>query len=111
MRWIFAQLDGPVHVDIKGRKDVTPLEVPKDFVGYCYGTRREMLIRIEDTWGVLMFFLALRENSSCDLTQTLLIFGPTRGRMGALLEVMRCVENTSAKENAHGYFARGVREK
>lgn len=103
--WLFDQLDGPMNVSIKGRRDVSVLDVPQDGVGYVTGSRRETLTRLEAEFGVLTFFTA-RRKADLGLTQRLLVFGPPRSRMGHTLEVMRLVENACP-----GYFSRGVQNK
>jgi hypothetical protein len=55
--WLFHQLAGPVHVDNNARTDVSVVDVPTSCVGYVTGNRRETLGKMEEEWGVLMFFL------------------------------------------------------
>ncbi|KAG8458153.1 hypothetical protein KFE25_011684 [Diacronema lutheri] len=102
LEWLFAQLRGPVFVDYAGRDDCTMIEVPRDTVGYVTGAKRATLGRIEEEWGVLMFFMETRmQRDGKDARETareaggtekLAIFGPTRGRRGAELKVMSAVE-------------------
>jgi len=106
--WLFQQLAGPVHVDYKARADCTVVEVPTACVGYVTGNRRETLGKMEEEWGVLMFFLdSYKEDPDRHkrVMERLAIFGPIRCRRGAELKVMSAVE---AKEP--GQFTRGVRE-
>ncbi|KAK3270284.1 hypothetical protein CYMTET_21309 [Cymbomonas tetramitiformis] len=106
--WLFKQLDGPVHVDIERRNDASVVDVPTACVGYVTGNRRETLGKMEEEWGVLMFFLDSFKDDRREhrAIERLAIFGPERARRGAELKVMSAVE---AKEP--GCFTRGVREK
>ena len=45
--WLFQQLNGPVELDWKDRKDCTMIEVPNDCVGYVTGARRAALGSVE----------------------------------------------------------------
>ena len=62
--FIFAQLEGPVQVaDAKTRSDCTLVSLPQDCVGFVTGTKRNVLSRIEDDYGVVSFFLNLNHTS------------------------------------------------
>jgi len=104
LRWLFDQLEGPMHVSVEGRRDASALDIPQDAVGYITGNNRETLTRLESECGVLTFFVT--RSADCGLTQRLLMFGPPRGRIGLLLEVMRLCEAALP-----GYFSRGVQAK
>lgn len=98
-----------MHVNIKERTDVTVVEVPTTCVGYVTGNRRETLGKMEEEWGVLMFFLDSYKDDPDRhkrIMERLAIFGPMRARRGAELKVMSAVE---AKQPAN--FTRGMREK
>jgi hypothetical protein len=76
---------------------------------YVTGNRRETLGKMEEEWGVLMFFLDSYKDDPERHKRTmekLAIFGPMRNRRGAELKVMSAVE---AKQP--GQFTRGLREK
>lgn len=112
MKWLFAQLEGPVYVDRwEDRDDCTVVDVPQDCIGYVMGTRRAALGGMEEEWGVLMFFMS-KHATTADKgkgkggTEMLIIFGAKRGRRGAELKIMSTVET-----KAPGQFTKGVREK
>lgn len=108
LKWLFEQLEGPVHVDTEGRDDCTVVEVPLDCVGYVTGNRRETLGRMEEEWGTLMFFMGKRDAGKSrgrEGSEKLVIFGPERGRRGSELAVMSSVENKSP-----GYFTRSLKD-
>jgi hypothetical protein len=98
MKWLFAQLDGPVDVDTHGRDDCSVVEVPQDTVGYITGARRMALISMEAEWGVFMFFCDFKGNKDArdedrrKKSEKLLIFGLERNRTGAELKVLSSVE-------------------
>jgi len=76
---------------------------------YVTGNRRETLGKMEEEWGVLMFFLDSYKDDPerhKRVMEKLAIFGPMRNRRGAELKVMSAVE---AKQP--GQFTRGMREK
>jgi hypothetical protein len=88
--WLFLQLAGPVHVDQSTRTDMCVVEVPTSCVGYVTGNRRETLGKMEEEWGVLMFFLDSYKDDPERHKRTmekLAIFGPKRNRRGAELKV------------------------
>eukprot|EP00854_Cymbomonas_tetramitiformis_P011146 gene11146-13168_t len=100
---------GPVHVETDKRSDCSVVEVPTACVGYVTGNRRETLGKVEEEWGVLMFFLdSFKDDPERHKRkmERLAIFGPERSRRGAELKVMSAVE---AKEP--GYFTHGLRDK
>lgn len=104
MKWLFMQLEGPVYVDgWEDRDDCCVVDIPGDCVGYITGNRRATLSRMEEDWGVLMFFMSKERGRG---KEQLIIFGDQRARRGAELMVMSTVEN-----KAPGIFTRGVREK
>lgn len=106
MKWLFAQLDGPVHIpDYKDRDDCTWIDVPQDTVGYITGSRRAALAQVEAEWGVFMFF-ANQERGERRSKETLLIFGSERNRKGAELKVCSSIETKNP-----GYLSRDMREK
>mmetsp|Transcript_69159 Transcript_69159/g.165842 ORF Transcript_69159/g.165842 Transcript_69159/m.165842 type:complete len:624 (+) Transcript_69159:115-1986(+) len=109
IRWLFAQLEGPVWVENwEDRDDCTVVEVPSDCIGYVTGSRRAALGAMEEEWGTLMFFMSKEKGKGGreGFGEQLAIFGDTRGRRGAELKVMSFVE-----EKAPGTFTKGVREK
>jgi len=109
MKWLFAQLDGPVSVEVDRRDDVTTVEVPQDTVGYITGARRAALIAMEAEWGVFMFFSDFaggKGGSSRSKTERLLIFGTERQRKGAELKVLSAVETKNP-----GLVSREMKEK
>lgn len=106
MKWLFMQLEGPVYVDgWQDRDDCTVVDIPGGCVGYITGSRRATLSRMEEDWGVLMFFMS-KGNERNREKESLIIFGPTRPRRGAELIVMSTVEN-----KAPGIYTRGLKEK
>jgi len=106
MKWLFMQLEGPVQVDYQSRSDCTPVGVPADCVGYVTGARRAAMSSIEAECGVLMFFVGSdMKNRGGGGSETLLIWGPDRGRRAAELKVMSCVET-----KAPGFFTKGLKE-
>ena len=83
--------------------------MPSDCVGYVTGNRRETLGKMEEEWGVLMFFLDSYKDDPDRhkrKQEQLAIFGPKRQRRGAELKVMSAIEAKTP-----GMFTRGVREK
>eukprot|EP00927_Polykrikos_kofoidii_P031138 TRINITY_DN267_c0_g2_i3.p1 TRINITY_DN267_c0_g2~~TRINITY_DN267_c0_g2_i3.p1 ORF type:complete len:602 (-),score=101.15 TRINITY_DN267_c0_g2_i3:87-1892(-) len=106
MKWLFMQLEGPVYVDRwEDRDDCCVVDVPGDCVGYITGNRRATLSKMEEDWGVLMFFMNKGQERGKG-KNLLIIFGPQRARRGAELMVMSTVENKMP-----GLYTRGVREK
>jgi len=109
MKWLFAQLEGPVYVDgWEKRDDITVIDVPSDCIGYVTGNRRAALGAMEEEWGTLMFFMskASEKGKGRQSSEQLAIFGNERGRRGAELKVMSAVETKSP-----GTFTRGLKEK
>jgi len=107
MKWLFDQLEGPVHVDTDNRDDCTLVDIPSDCVGYITGARRATLGFMEEEWGVLMFFMNRRDDpKGRGASEKLIICGPERGRRGAELKVMSGVEAKNP-----GYFTKGLKEK
>jgi len=114
MKWLFAQLEGPVYVDgWQDRDDCTVVDIPQECIGYVTGSRRAALGGMEEEWGVLMFFMNKDGESKgkgggkkSGGTEMLIICGEPRGRRGAELKVMSTVETKSP-----GEFTRGLREK
>jgi len=113
MKWLFAQLDGPVSVDVDKRDDCTVVEVPQDTVGYITGARRAALIAMEAEWGVFMFFSDFsggkgggRDGGERGKKERLLIFGNERQRKGAELKVSSAVETKNP-----GLVSREMKEK
>jgi len=109
MKWLFDQLEGPVYVDgWEDRDDCTVVDVPSDCVGYITGTRRATLGRMEEEWGVLMFFMSKgdEKGKGRGASEMLIIFGDNRPRRGAELKVMNEIE-----KKCPGTFFRGIREK
>ncbi|CAD7927940.1 unnamed protein product [Amoebophrya sp. A25] len=104
MKWLFAQLDGPVDVpDAEERDDCTMLKIPQECVGYITGARRAALSTIEMDFGCLMFFTGSKDDKR-DF-EMLAIFGPESARKGAELKVKSSVEAKS-----RGYYAGSLRE-
>jgi len=107
MKWLFMQLEGPVYVDgWQDRDDSCVVDIPAGCVGYVTGNRRATLSRLEDEWGVMMFFMSKGKGSGRAEKEQLIIFGAKRGRRGAELDVMSTVENKHP-----GIFTRSVRGK
>jgi len=109
MKWLFAQLEGPVYVDgWEKRDDISVIDVPSDCIGYVTGNRRAALGAMEEEWGTLMFFMGRAEDKGRGRghSEQLAIFGNERGRRGAELKVMSAVETKSP-----GVFTRDLREK
>lgn len=47
IKWLFAQLDGPVQVpDWMERDDCTAIDVPQETVGYVTGARRQTMSQV-----------------------------------------------------------------
>ena len=100
--WLFEQLKGPLYVEgWESREDCTCVEIPSDCIGYVTGARRATLGKIEEEFGVLMFFMNStmrstdREAESAadpNSSEKLAIFGPRRDRRGAELKSMSAVE-------------------
>merc|ERR550537_2046094 len=105
LKWLFMQLEGPVNFDYTKRTDCTIVDVPANCVGYVMGARRETLGKIEEEWGVLMFFMNSHkgEKSRSRDVEKLAIFGSKRMRRGAELKVMSAVEGKEP-----GYFTRNA---
>ncbi len=113
LKWLFAQLDGPVYVEgWEERDDVTMVDIPQDCVGYVTGARRATLGKIEEEWGTLMFFMSTNMRASdrqagdrrdFDGSEKLAIFGDRRGRCGAELKCKSAVETKRP-----GYFTKDV---
>lgn len=107
IKWLFLQLEGPVYVDNwEERDDCCVVAVPGECVGYITGARRATLSRMEEDFGVLMFFMSKGEGKGRDRTESLIIFGDQRGRRHAELMIMSTVENKD-----RGRFTRGIKEK
>eukprot|EP00448_Togula_jolla_P013969 CAMPEP_0170578654 /NCGR_PEP_ID=MMETSP0224-20130122/5570_1 /TAXON_ID=285029 /ORGANISM="Togula jolla, Strain CCCM 725" /LENGTH=655 /DNA_ID=CAMNT_0010901635 /DNA_START=68 /DNA_END=2036 /DNA_ORIENTATION=+ len=109
MKWLFAQLEGPVYVDDwEDRDDITVMEIPSDCIGYITGNRRATLGAMEEEWGTLMFFMNKAEDKARGRggSEKLAIFGSERARRGSELKVMSGVETKSP-----GFFTRGIKEK
>merc|ERR1719359_1651086 len=91
MKWLFAQLEGPVWVDgWEDRDDCTCLDIPQECVGYVTGSRRAALGGMEEEFGVLMFFMTKpgqEKGKGKGFGEQLLICGPSRQRRGAELKV------------------------
>merc|ERR1719198_1538567 len=95
MKWLFAQLEGPVFVENwEDRDDCSVVEVPRDCVGYITGNRRATLATMEEEWGVFMFFMNKAEDKGRGGAESerLIIFGAQRDRRGAELKVMNGIE-------------------
>eukprot|EP00927_Polykrikos_kofoidii_P031139 TRINITY_DN267_c0_g2_i4.p1 TRINITY_DN267_c0_g2~~TRINITY_DN267_c0_g2_i4.p1 ORF type:complete len:621 (-),score=93.25 TRINITY_DN267_c0_g2_i4:139-1950(-) len=106
MKWLFMQLEGPVWVEgWEDRDDCCVVDVPGECVGYITGNRRATLSKMEEDWGVLMFFMSKGQERGKG-KNLLIIFGAQRARRGAELMVMSTVENKTP-----GLYTRGVREK
>ncbi|CAD7974357.1 unnamed protein product [Amoebophrya sp. A120] len=104
MKWLFAQLDGPVDVpDAESRDDCTMLKIPRECVGYITGSRRAALSTIEMDFGCLMFFTGIKSEKTP--FEWLAIFGDEQARKGAELKVKSSVES---KEK--GYFSKDLEE-
>jgi len=109
MKWLFAQLEGPVYVDgWEDRDDCCVVHVPSDCIGYITGSRRATLGRMEEEWGTLMFFMTKdgEKGGRQGQEEKLIICGGDRGRRGAELKCMNEIEKKSP-----GHFSRGLREK
>jgi len=108
MKWLFDQLEGPVYVEgWEQRDDCTVVDVPSDCVGYITGSRRATLGRLEDEWGVLMFFMNKGgERRGRGSSEMLIIFGATRPRRGCELKVMNEIE-----KKCPGMFSRDLKDK
>lgn len=109
MKWLFAQLEGPVYVDgWEDRDDCCVVHVPSDCIGYITGSRRATLGRMEEEWGTLMFFMTKdgEKGGRSGQAEKLIICGNERGRRGAELKCMNEIE-----KKAPGHFSRGLREK
>ncbi|CAE7863325.1 trmA, partial [Symbiodinium microadriaticum] len=109
MKWLFAQLEGPVYVDgWEDRDDCCVVHVPSDCIGYITGSRRATLGRMEEEWGTLMFFMTKDgdKGGRAGQAEKLIICGNERGRRGAELKCMNEIE-----KKAPGHFSRGLREK
>lgn len=109
MKWLFAQLEGPVYVDgWEDRDDCCVVHVPSDCIGYITGSRRATLGRMEEEWGTLMFFMTKDgdKGGRGGQAEKLIICGNERGRRGAELKCMNEIE-----KKAPGHFSRGLREK
>mmetsp|Transcript_10193 Transcript_10193/g.31701 ORF Transcript_10193/g.31701 Transcript_10193/m.31701 type:complete len:619 (-) Transcript_10193:148-2004(-) len=109
MKWLFAQLEGPVYVDgWEERDDCTVIDVPSDCIGYITGSRRATLGLMEAEWGVLMYFMSKGGDKAKGRggTEMLIIFGAKRNRRGAELKAMSGIETKSP-----GTFTKGVRDK
>ncbi|CAJ1362607.1 unnamed protein product [Effrenium voratum] len=109
MKWLFAQLEGPVYVDgWEDRDDCCVVHVPSDCIGYITGSRRATLGRMEEEWGTLMFFMTKdgEKGGRSGQAEKLIICGHERGRRGAELKCMNEIE-----KKAPGHFSRGLREK
>lgn len=110
---VLGQRKGSVQVDLtQKRDDLTILQVPEDCVGYVTGRQGKALRNLEDEWATLMFFTNAEgdkpkhengENNPNE-TETLVIFGKRRGRVGATLKVMSSVEH-----KRKGYFVQNGR--
>ncbi|CAD7971197.1 unnamed protein product [Amoebophrya sp. A120] len=104
MKWLFAQLDGPVDVpDAADRDDCTMLKIPQDCVGYITGARRAALSTIEMDFGCLMFFTGSK-NDKAEF-EWLAIFGGESERKGAELKVKSSVESKSK-----GYYSSDLKQ-
>lgn len=118
---VLGQRKGAVKVDTSHKRDdLTVLHVPEDCVGYVTGKAGTALRNLEEEWGTLMFFAnsqtdaegnPLAHGSSSkvqsetgETTETLVIFGPRKGRVGASLKVMSSVEHKKP-----GYFVQDER--
>eukprot|EP00933_Yihiella_yeosuensis_P015131 TRINITY_DN13306_c1_g4_i1.p1 TRINITY_DN13306_c1_g4~~TRINITY_DN13306_c1_g4_i1.p1 ORF type:complete len:681 (+),score=118.37 TRINITY_DN13306_c1_g4_i1:112-2154(+) len=107
MKWLFQQLEGPVHVEeAESRDDCTVVDIPSDCIGYITGNRRSTLSAMEEEWGTLMFFMDDEGPSGRGRSERLVIFGTPRARRGSELKVMSGIETKSS-----GFFTRGVRDK
>lgn len=96
---------GAVQVDLtQPRDDLTVLQVPAECVGYVTGAGGNVLRGLEKEWSTLMFFLNPSRDASGNQTETLVIFGRVRGRLGAALKVMSAVEH-----KLKGYYVKDGR--
>jgi len=112
IKWLFAQLEGPVFVEgWEDRDDCTVIDIPSENIGYITGARRATLGGMEEEWGVLMFFMNREADKGKGKdggakSEQLIICGDMRGRRGAEIKIMSSVET-----KAPGTFTKGLREK
>uniref|UniRef100_A0A7S0FL05 K Homology domain-containing protein n=1 Tax=Pyrodinium bahamense TaxID=73915 RepID=A0A7S0FL05_9DINO len=114
--FVLAQMERPVRLDDKDvDDDCSMVQVPDLAVGFVTGTNGAHLRRVEEEWGVIMMFAEFSGQSVSPVCgsgpvcrcETLVMFGPRRGRRGAQLTIMNVIEGKlpryfSAKIKAHG---------
>jgi len=110
MKFLFAQLDGPVYVyGWEDRDDCVVVQVPGDCIAYITGSRRPALSSVEDKYGTLMLFMnegGVKGPSGNSESEKLIIFGSERGRRGAELKTMHEIERKKP-----GLFTRDLRDR
>lgn len=87
--------------------DLTVVDVPREAIGFVTGQQGKNLRNIEAEWNTLMFFLQGQDGTwgSEGSEGKLAVFGDLRGRTGAQLHVMSCIE-----QKLHSRVTEGIRE-
>lgn len=108
--FVLAQMDRPVYISDKDvDDDCSMVCVPDVAVGFVTGANGTHLRRLEEEWGVIMMFAeysgtnitAVMGSGQVSRTETVVIFGPYRGRRGAQLTVMNVIESKLVNHFSH----------
>mmetsp|Transcript_88158 Transcript_88158/g.175002 ORF Transcript_88158/g.175002 Transcript_88158/m.175002 type:complete len:959 (+) Transcript_88158:38-2914(+) len=100
--FVLAQMERPVYLSDKDvDDDCSMVSVPDVAVGFVTGANGTHLRRLEEEWGVIMMFAeysgtlitAVAGSGQVSRTETVVIFGPCRGRRGAQLTIMNVIES------------------
>lgn len=108
--FVLAQMERPVYISDKDvDDDCSMVNVPDVAVGFVTGANGTHLRRLEEEWGVIMMFAeysgtlitAVTGSGQVSRTETVVIFGPCRGRRGAQLTIMNVIESKLANHFSH----------